>query len=115
MHPRVVERLLCSAFHLSSPNIAEDEAAKNDQQGLKTPPEEALATLNRRLSESFLDVLEATLTTSLGPGPVTYVSRAHAVEFELQAGSLDEELPVEVTISQGLAFVDCRTEEGSGR
>lgn len=53
-------------------------------------------------------------TTSLGPGPATYVSKAHAVEFELQDGSLDEELPLEITITQGLAFVDCRT-EGSGR
>lgn len=53
---------------------------------------------------------EATLTMSLGPGPATYVSDAHAIEFELQAGSLDEELPLQMTISQRLAFVDCRTE-----
>ncbi|CAM9777830.1 unnamed protein product, partial [Ectocarpus sp. 4 AP-2014] len=37
-----------------------------------------------------------------------------AIEFELQAGSLDEELPLEMTITRGLAFVDCRT-EGSAR
>lgn len=54
------------------------------------------------------------LTTSLGPGPVTYVSKRHAIEFELQAGSLNEELPLEMTISRRLAFVDCRT-EGTAR
>lgn len=57
---------------------------------------------------------DAVLTTSLGPGPATYVSKAHAVEFELQAGSLEEELSLEMTITQGLTFVDCST-EGSRR
>ena len=64
--------------------------------------------------ETALAAREANLTPSLGPGPATYVSEAHAVEFELQAGSLDERLPVKMTITQGLAFVDCSA-EGSGR
>lgn len=42
------------------------------------------------------------------------MSKAHAVKFELQDGSLDEELPLEITITQGLAFMECHT-EGSGR
>ena len=55
------------------------------------------------------------LTTSLGPGRATYACEAHSVEFELEVGSLKEELPAEVSITQGLAFVKCRTEEGSCR
>lgn len=73
--------------------------------------------LNRELpspEETALAARDAVLTTSLGPGPVTYVSNAHAVEFELQDGSLDEELPLQITIAKRLAFVDCHT-EGSGR
>ncbi|CBN78661.1 conserved unknown protein [Ectocarpus siliculosus] len=57
---------------------------------------------------------EDVLMTSLGPGPATYVSKRHSIEFELQAGSLDEELALEMTITRSLAFVDCRT-EGSAR
>lgn len=64
-----------------------------------TPPDNVLAKR------------KATLTTSLGPGPATYVSQVHAVEFELQTGSLDQELPVEMAITQDLAFVGCRTQE----
>ena len=82
---------------------------------------EAEAALRRGLDndqlspqETPLAARDVILTPSLGPGPMTYLSEAHAVEFELQAGSLDEELPVKVTITQSLAFVDCRT-EGSGR
>lgn len=93
---------------------------KVDEDDLKTSsPEEAV--LSRRLDselpsprESTLAAPDAILTTSLGPGAATYVSRTHAVEFELQSGSLDEEVPLETTITQGLAFVDCGT-EGSGR
>ena len=96
--------------------------AENECGSLNMPPYEAVAAaLNRGLDndppshhEAPLVTKEATLTTSLGPGPVTYVSEAHAVEFELQARSLDEELPVEMTITRDLAFVDCNAEE-SGR
>lgn len=61
--------------------------------------------------ETALAVRDTVLTTSFGPGPATYVSRAHAVEFEVQDGSLEEELPLEITITQRLTFVDCRAEE----
>lgn len=91
-----------------------------DEDGLKTPPEEA--KLSRGLDNELpspgrptaVAARDAVLTTSLGPGAAIYVSRAYAVELELQDGSLDEEMPLEVTITQGLAFVNCGTEE-SGR
>ncbi len=93
------------------------EAGEPHEDVLKASPDEAVAALKRGLEidqPSATDATRgATLTTTLGPGPATYVSEFHAVEFELQAGSLDEELPVEMAITQGLAFVDCHT-EGSG-
>lgn len=58
---------------------------------------------------------DATLTTSFGPDPSTYVSEAHDVEFELQAGSLDDEVSHEITITRRLAFVDCLTDDESSR
>lgn len=92
---------------------------KIGEDDLKTPPEEAV--LSRGLDNespsprvNTAAARDPILTTSLGPAPAIYVSRAHAVELELQAGSLDDEIPLEVTITQGLAFVDCGTEE-SGR
>lgn len=90
-----------------------------DEDDLKTSPAEAvmshgLDNVSPSPPVNTLTARDAVLATSLGPGPATYASRAHAVEFELQAGSLDEEMPLEVAITQGLAFVDCGTEE-SGR
>lgn len=85
---------------------------------VKASPPEAGARSSHGTSKDLssrettaLAVRDTVLTTSFGPGPVTYVSRAHAVEFELQDGSLDEELSLEITIAKRLAFVDCRTEE----
>ena len=57
---------------------------------------------------------ELTLAQSLGPGPSVYTSTIHAVELELQAGSLAEEVPLPVKVTPSLQFVECRTEE-SGR
>ena len=55
-----------------------------------------------------------TLARSLGPDPSTFTSPIHAVELELEAGSLAEEVPFPVKVTQSLEFVECRT-EGSGR
>lgn len=96
----------------------DDDEEEDDEKAFKTSPDEP--SLSRGLDDNIPsqemapNALESTLTASLGPGPVTYVSEAHAIEFELQDGSLDEELPVKMTITQGLAFVDCRT-EGTAR
>eukprot|EP00903_Cladosiphon_okamuranus_P015149 g14007.t2 len=106
----------------SPPTYAEAQRAGDEKQveeALKTPPEEPL--LRRRVHDVLTPeevapgATESTLATSLGPGPMTYVSSAHAVEFELQDGSLDGELPVEITITQGLAFVDCGSNRSDGR
>eukprot|EP00752_Nemacystus_decipiens_P006258 g5643.t1 len=87
------------------------------EKDLKTAPEEAVLSrgLDNESPSPPKDVVATrdVLTTSLGPGPATYASRAHAVEFELQAGSLDERIPLGLTITQGLAFVDCGTDEAA--
>ena len=54
------------------------------------------------------------LAHSLGQGPSVYTSTIHAVELELQAGSLAEEVPLPVKVTPSLQFVECRT-EGPGR
>ena len=98
---------------------SEDEE-EVDEEGSRTSPEESSLSRERDDNQPPQEVplprntLKTTLTTTLGRGPVTYLSEAHAVEFELQDGSLDDELPAEITITQGLAFVDCRT-DGSDR
>lgn len=84
-----------------------DKAAQAFGVGMETSSRETAVSCG-------LSKREDVLTTSLGPGPVTYVSEPHAIEFELQAGSLDEELSLGMTITRNLAFVDCRT-EGSSR
>ena len=69
-----------------------------------------------RNAEQELDALPraATLARSLGPDPSTFTSPIHAVELELEAGSLAEEVPFPVKVTPSLEFVECRT-EGSGR
>eukprot|EP00752_Nemacystus_decipiens_P015533 g13859.t2 len=91
-----------------------------EEDGLKTSPEEGMVSggveylqPSSRL-ETTAVAQDDILTKFMGPGPKIYVSKAHAVELELQAGSLDAELPVEISITQRLAFVECRT-EGVGR
>lgn len=64
--------------------------------------------------ESGDPLKEVTLAQSLGPGRSVYTSTIHAVELELQAGSLVEEVPHPVKVTPSLKFVECRT-EGSGR
>lgn len=95
-----------------------ERATKAGQDDPETSPEAAVLRRGHDNESSSprantLAARDAILTTSLGLGPATYVSRAHAVEFELQTGSLEEEVPLEVTITQGLAFVDCGREDSS--
>lgn len=59
-------------------------------------------------------VEETTLADSLGPGPSTYTSISHAVELELQAGSLADEVLLPVKVTPSLKFVECRA-GGLGR
>lgn len=66
------------------------------------------------MEEGNANVAEGTLAMSLGPGPSTYTSINHAVELELQAGSLAEEVPFPVKVTPSLKFVECPT-EGFGR
>eukprot|EP00752_Nemacystus_decipiens_P013425 g11888.t1 len=102
-----------SAGYAERDDGSEGKRGKINEEGRKMSSEETTATLSQGPSARSRDTGQDTLTPSLGPAPVTYVSRAHAVEFELEAGSLDEELPFEMTISRRLAFVDCRTAESS--
>ncbi|CAN0359791.1 unnamed protein product [Ectocarpus sp. 6 AP-2014] len=87
-------------------------AAEDPLEGL---PEEAIAALSLGAEDDLPPPRKSILTASLGPGPAKYVSIAHAVELELEAGSLEEEVPLEISITQGLAFVECPTEKGSCR
>lgn len=104
---------------LESELMPSQETTVTDEGNLKASVTEETLTLglDNELTpsqETTLTAQDDVLTQRLGPGPATYVSKAHAVEFELQAGSLDEELPIEMTITRRLDFVNCRT-EGSGR
>lgn len=82
--------------------------APHEKTVLKQPPNGGAMSPNSTLAGR-----KSTLTTSLGPGSAIHVSEPHAIEFELQEGSLEANVPAEVTITQGLAFVDCETEASS--
>lgn len=106
---------------VSGVTALQSRKGKIGEMKVETSHDQALAALSHGLDSNrpslrgnTLATREAILTTSLGPGPATYLSEAHGVEFELQAGSLDEKLPVEMTITQRLAFVECHA-EGLGR
>lgn len=53
------------------------------------------------------------LAQSLGAGPSVYASTMHAVELELQDGSLPEEVSRPVKVTPCLKFVECPTEESA--
>lgn len=96
-----------------------DEAMATCEEDLDKSTEEA--ALSRGLDdevpspgEDALAPQDATLATSLGPGPATHRSARHGVELEVVDGSLDVEVVRPVTISPRLKFVECRS-EGSGR
>ena len=85
----------------------------NDAESVKTSPQKTGPAISCEDTCDLSSPRRTTLTSSLGPGPATYSSTAHAVEFELQAGSLEEELALEISITQSLAIVDCHTQAGS--
>eukprot|EP00752_Nemacystus_decipiens_P002890 g2689.t1 len=96
-------QVLLSDFGLSKILADEADHEQDIVRGARNPEQESGTPLK-----------EVTLAQSLGPGPSVYTSVIHAVELELQAGSLAEEVPHPVKVTPSLKFVECRI-EGSDR